>query len=195
MRFIFRFFLYFLIICKGGFAYANSCSLDYAAELNINSFAACNQKQLDSFYKKLSLGNELPRGAYEGKVELSAVSAFNFYGIKEYVLERLWKGKVFYPTDSRRAILFNKILDENQRRELFPAHVYFGESLFDTRPAIIIDYSKNQNIDGYREAIDWVVNEKGLAIRDEIRKVRPGLYLGRAYSKSRFLLNFVLEEE
>ena len=36
----------------------------------------------------------------------------------------------------------------------------------------------------------WVYG--GLRIRDEIRMVRPGLYLGRAYVNRAFLLNFTL---
>ena len=59
---------------------------------------------------------------------------------------------------------------------MFPAHVYIGKSLFDSaQPSIVIDYKNNQDIEGYRPAIDWLVNKNGLAIRDEIRKVRKGL--------------------
>ena len=37
-----------------------------------------------------------------------------------------------------------------------------------------------------------LAGREGLEIRDEIRMVRPGFYLGRAYIKKVFALNFTL---
>jgi len=48
------------------------------------------------------------------------------------------------------------------------------------------------DIDGYRKSPDSLAGRGGLRIRDEIRMVRPGLYLGRAYANRAFLLNFTL---
>jgi hypothetical protein len=45
---------------------------------------------------------------------------------------------------------------------------------------------------GYREHPDSLGGRKGLRIRDEIRMVRPGFYLGRAYMNRIFGLNFTL---
>ncbi len=39
---------------------------------------------------------------------------------------------------------------------------------------------------------DVLAGREGLEIRDEIRMVRPGFYLGRAYIKKVFALNFTL---
>jgi hypothetical protein len=76
---------------------------------------------------------------------------------------------------------------------LFPAKLYCGQSLLDTRrESIIIDYMYNDEIEGYRASPDSLAGRGGLKIRDEIRMIRPGFYLGRAYANRMFLLNFTL---
>lgn len=110
----------------------------------------------------------------------------------------LWKGKVFYRDEK---VLRNRIEDLAVLRPLlgggdipkidvdgkdawllFPAKLYCGESLLDSRrEAIIIDYAFTDEIPGYRDKPDFLAGRNGLKVRDEIRMVRPGLYLGRAY--------------
>jgi hypothetical protein len=76
---------------------------------------------------------------------------------------------------------------------LFPAKLYCGQSLLDTRrESVIVDYHFADDIDGYRARPDSLAGRGGLRIRDEIRMVRPGFYLGRAYANRMFLLNFTL---
>lgn len=76
---------------------------------------------------------------------------------------------------------------------LFPAKLYCGQSLLDgRRESWIIDYNYNDDIEGYRHNPDRILGRGGLALRDEIRIVRPGFYLGRAYVGRMFLLNFTL---
>lgn len=76
---------------------------------------------------------------------------------------------------------------------LFPAKLYCGQSLLDgRRESVVIDYLYNDEIAGYRESPDGLAGRGGLRIRDEIRMVRPGFYLGRAYANRLFLLNFTL---
>lgn len=126
----------------------------------------------------------------------------------------LWKGKVFY-RDQR--VLRNRIDDlavlkpligsdtdkiqrltfEGQKTWLlFPAKLYCGQSLLDgRRESIIIDYAFSDDLEGYRENPDFLASRRGLSIRDEIRMVRPGFYLGRAYMKGVFLLNFTLDSQ
>lgn len=126
--------------------------------------------------------------------------------------ETLWKGKVFY-RDQR--VLRNRIEDLALLRPLmgpgdlekidvdgrdawllFPAKLYCGQSLLDARrESIIIDYAFTDEIPGYRGRIDFLAGRDGLKVRDEIRMVRPGLYLGRAYMDRAFVLNFVLENK
>jgi hypothetical protein len=134
----------------------------------------------------------------------------NFKGkLLETAGEALWKGKVFYRDEN---ILRNRIedlavlrpiigsgdipkidVDDKDAWLLFPAKLHCGQSLIDSRrESIIIDYAFTDEIKGYRENPDFLAGRRGLKVRDEIRMVRPGLYLGRAYMDHAFVLNFVL---
>lgn len=122
----------------------------------------------------------------------------------------LWKGKAFFRSQrilrnriDNLAILRPIIRDSSSIPKLtfdgettwllFPARVSCGESRLDpTRRSIVIDYSQGSEIEGYRPVPDKLAGAEGLNIRDEVRLVRPGLYLGRAYFGDRFALNFTL---
>jgi hypothetical protein len=123
----------------------------------------------------------------------------------------LWQGKVFYRDDR---VLRNRIedlvllkpliegdlstirkitVDGKDQWLLFPAKLYCGQSLLDSRrESIVIDYFFTDEIPGYRQKPDFLAGRNGLAVRDEIRMIRPGFYLGRAYAGKVFLLNFFL---
>jgi hypothetical protein len=156
-----------------------------------------------------------PRGS-SGKLRAAEIIGglkglgVNFKGkMLETAGETLWKGKVFYRDQK---ILRNRIHDLAALRPLigpgdipkidvdgkdawllFPAKLYCGQSLIDSRrESIIIDYAFTDELHGYRENPDFLAGRRGLRVRDEIRMVRPGLYLGRAYMDHAFILNFVL---
>ena len=145
-------------------------------------------------------------GGLKGRAADVKVASLEFLGAK------LWKGKVF---DRETRILRNRIadlksldliLDAGEEAQLqalkdealgqyllFPAKLYCGQSLLDgRRESIIIDYAYTDDLPGYVEKLDHLVGREGLAIRDEIRMVRPGFYLGRAYMNRVFALNFTL---
>jgi hypothetical protein len=64
------------------------------------------------------------------------------------------------------------------------------------RESVIIDYAESATLPGYIENVDRLAAKDGLAIRDEIRFVRPGFYLGLAYFlDEKLLLTFTLENE
>ncbi|MGK2913723.1 MAG: hypothetical protein ACSLE5_04575 [Porticoccaceae bacterium] len=160
----------------------------------------------------------LPKGG-SGKLRVAEILgglkglAAQFKGKKlEIVGETLWKGKVFYRDQKllRNRIedltILRPILDKGELAKidvagkdawlLFPAKLYCGQSLLDSRrESIIIDYAFTDEIAGYREIPDFLAGRNGLRVRDEIRMVRPGLYLGRAYLDRAFGLNFVLENQ
>jgi len=89
----------------------------------------------------------------------------------------------------------------NERLMIFPAKVYCGQSLIDhRRESIIIDYShgrdwREMHQKDYIDNLDDLAGPGFLNIRDEIRMVRPGLYMGRAYINKIFALNFILENK
>jgi hypothetical protein len=125
----------------------------------------------------------------------------------------LWKGKVFYRDDrllrnridhlellrdffpdTADAAKFREISVNGHKDQLyFPAKLYCGQSLLDSRrESIIIDYAFTDEIEGYTPVPDKLAGREMLVIRDEIRMVRPGFYLGRAYMGGAFLLNFTV---
>jgi len=132
----------------------------------------------------------------------------------EVLGKTLWRGKVFYPQER---LLRNRIEDlsllkpivdgdlstiptievgKSKQWLMFPARLYCGQSLLDSRrESIIIDYAFTDELPDYREKPDFLAGRNGFQIRDEIRRVRPGFYLGRAYAGRVFLLNFVLYNE
>lgn len=123
----------------------------------------------------------------------------------------LWHGKVF---DRQNKVLRNRVdlklvhdiaplLGQQFVRTLrtlpedvllFPAKMYCGQSKLDSRrESIILDYAYNDDLlQYYREGIDQFVGRKGLHIRDEMRLIRPGFYLGRVYLGKVFLVNFLV---
>jgi hypothetical protein len=122
----------------------------------------------------------------------------------------LWRGKVFFRA---QGILRNRIediailkpfitdmaaipkltFDGQTTWLLFPARLSCGDSRLDpTHRSIVIDYSRGSEVEGYRPVPDRLAGPEGLNIRDEVRIVRPGFYLGRAYFGERFALNFTL---
>jgi hypothetical protein len=85
-----------------------------------------------------------------------------------------WNGKVF---DAHRSELLNKIGPLQIRA--IKAKVYKAPSWFDNSAAIILDYSKTSLL--------------ARAVRDEIRLVGPGTYLGQVYWGRDRVLQFALE--
>ena len=131
-----------------------------------------SQVELDSAYTELQAG-PLPDGDSAGTAVFFPGSAIN--DVTQRLAALIWQGKVF---DTANGILVNKVLGFRAVK----AKVYYGESLLDGRQSIIIDYSKTSLLFS--------------AVRDEIREVSPGLYLGRAYVRTllgdRNVVNFIL---
>jgi hypothetical protein len=88
----------------------------------------------------------------------------------------VWQGKVVYP---ERGTLVNRVFGF----PLIPAKVYEGESWFDDGRAIIIDYSKTSSTFFY--------------MRDEVRRIAEGLWLGRSYyrkgPRGKYVLTFAMD--
>ncbi len=161
----------------------------------------------------------LPRGS-SGKFRLTEIvggfagTALHLKGlVVEDIGETLWRGKVFFREER---VLRNRIEDltllkkaglvEGEPKKmsyggketwlLFPAKLYCGQSLLDARrESIVIDYFFTDEIPGYQENPDYLAGRRGLKVRDEIRMIRPGLYLGRAYLDKVFALNFTLYDK
>ena len=133
--------------------------------------------QLDELFKSSGPG-EIPRERGQGTVivvpgtEVAKPAAKALGAI-------FWQGKVF---DSERHDLRNLISPFGVRA--IRANVYTDESWFDGQPCVVLDYSKTSFVAGW--------------IRDEIREVAPGVYLGlvwgvgRLFGGRRRVLKFAL---
>lgn len=168
------------------------------------------------FFPKGSSGKsrlvEVIKGDKEGlKVKLRGLVVKRKMRKIEALGHVLWKGKVFYK-DER--VLRNRIedlaalkplidgsildipkinVDHKDAWLMFPAKLYCGQSLLDgRRESIIIDYAFTDEIEGYRQRPDYLAGRNAFQVRDEIRMVRPGFYIGRAYLQRFFVLNFTL---
>ena len=71
---------------------------------------------------------------------------------------------------TRRRLLMAKRGAWDDAAEWTPVWIAFGESWYDGRPALILDYSRTSRLYS--------------PYRDEIRQVGPGLYLGRMYERT-----------
>ncbi len=176
--------------------------------------AQWNQDAFDLLYAKLNAPQKLPEGFHKGAVIMpkdqtsdTLVSVLSQMGVVadrptlEKVMMRIWGGKHFLP-NRLEPVLKNRILGIL----MFPAFLFYGESLLDGRKdSLIIDYAfaddlKDDKEAQYNDELDWLATRLGMGIRDEIRALQEpdpvggkrGFYLGRAYMKGFFALNFVL---
>lgn len=116
---------------------------------------------LEALYRSSEPG-PIPEGSSAGSASV-APGTSDGEASREFI-SFLWQGKVFERIDDSSATLVNKTVFG----DTFSAKVYFGESLLDKKTSIIIDYSET-SYKPFR------------IIRDEIRRVAPGVYLGYAY--------------
>lgn len=80
-----------------------------------------------------------------------------------------WRGKSFFPRDAARGGGVNRVLSD--RFELFRFETFVGPSRAGAFDAVQLDYDLPSNPFFIR------------AIKDEIRELRPGLWLGQAYAQ------------
>jgi len=130
-----------------------------------------SKNELDELFGKSPAG-ELPDGEAEGIVLLAPGTSLE--GPAEKLIHLLiWKGKVF---DREKGELLNEILPFGLKA--VRAKVYKEASWFDGKETIVLDYSKTSLV------AHW--------IRDEIREVSPGVYLGLVYWERERILHFAL---
>jgi hypothetical protein len=128
--------------------------------------------QLDDLFRKSEAG-EIPDGEAEGTVLVESGTQLAGPAAK-LVHYLVWKGKVF---SREKGELLNEVgpFGFNAVR----AKVYKDESWLDGKETIVLDYSDTSLI------AHW--------IRDEIRLVGPGTYLGLVYWEKAKILHFALK--
>lgn len=130
------------------------------------------QTQLDELFRASPPG-DIPDGSAKGtaiiapgtKYSLHIAEVINFFG---------WQGKVF---DAKKGVLKNKVLAFGL--EAVVAKVYKDKSWLDGQECIVLDYSDTSVLAHY--------------IRDEIRLIGPGFYLGKVYWGKKRLIDFCLQ--
>ena len=131
-----------------------------------------NARQLDDLYGRSPAG-AIPGGVGRGIALVFPGSRF-FNGVFAQATCLFgWQGKIF---DRSRRRLVNRITP--LRIHAIEAEVYEGPSRFDGNACIVLDYSKTSLV--------------ARSIRDEIRNIGPGLYLGFAYWNAWRLIAFSL---
>jgi hypothetical protein len=130
-----------------------------------------SQAELDQLFSSSPAG-PTPAGVSDG-IAIVAPGTPVAVGLQP-LLHLIWRGKVFYP---ERGDLLNRI---GPFGVLFArAQVYRDASWVDGREVIVLDYSLSSL--PFR------------AVRDEIREVAPGLYLGVVFWVGTKTINFALE--
>ncbi len=133
---------------------------------------AMHSDQLDDLFAKSESG-PIPNGSAEGTAIIAPGTKYS-QEIAKIVNVFGWQGKTF---DGAHGVLTNRISVFGFNAIV--AEVYKGESWFDKKECIVLDYSKTSTLAHY--------------VRDEIRQVAPGLYLGLVYWKEKRLIHFSLE--
>src|SRR5437870_8895711 len=132
-----------------------------------------SQWELDDLFRTSPMG-DIPDGDAQG-IAIVATEGPEVEGpILWFARWLAWRGKV---VDRPRATLLNKVGPFGWH--LVRASVYVAPSWFDNQPAIILDYSKTSLI--------------ARSVRDEIREVSPGTYLGMVFVGRTKTINFVLQ--
>ena len=132
---------------------------------------AMSQQQLDDLFKASPAG-DIPDGQADGTAIIAPgtkytgqiASVINTFG---------WQGKVF---DAKAGYLKNRVLMAGI--QAIVAKVYKGPSWLDGNECIVLDYSETSLLAHY--------------IRDEIRLIGPGFYLGKVYWGHERLIDFCL---
>lgn len=128
--------------------------------ISADSLLTMSGNQLDGLYRDSQAGT-IPDGACDGVALLApGTRAGEFLAV--VIRRAFWQGKVF---DATRGELLNRITAFGVLA--VRAKVYLGTSRFDGQQSIILDYSRTS----------WLARW----VRDEIREVEPGLYLGFAH--------------
>ncbi len=130
-----------------------------------------SKDELDTLFRNSGAG-EIPIGKTRGAV-LVAPGTDLAWPTKKFAEFMVWRGKVFDPA---RGDLLNVILPLGVKA--VRAKVYKDPSWLDQKETIVLDYSKTSRI--------------AQKIRDEIREVSPGVYLGLVYWGRTRILHFTL---
>lgn len=131
-----------------------------------------SQTQLDDLFTNSPPG-DIPNGPAKGTAIIAPGTTYT-EEIAEFINHFAWQGKTF---DAKKGALKNRITAFGL--DAIIAKVYKDASWMDGKECIVLDYSETSLL------AHWV--------RDEIRLVSPGLYLGKVYWKKKRLIDFAVQ--
>lgn len=145
--------------------------------MTVKTWLGKTTEELDEIYRNSEPG-AIPTGDTQG----TAILAGSILSRPVAVLVRwlAWRGKVFdlFCPAGDAGVLVNKISPFSLK--LVVAKVYRDASWMDGKETIVIDYSKTSLV--------------AKAIRDEIREIEPGVYLGKVWWGKKHILDFALTQ-
>lgn len=131
-----------------------------------------SQEALDELFLQHEAG-PIPDGEAKGTAIIAPGTSFSDE-IATMISFFAWQGKVF---DAEHGFLRNNILPFGIKAIV--AKVYKGPSWLDGKECIVLDYSDTSIL--------------ASRVRDEIRMIQPGIYLGKVYWDKKRLIDFALE--
>lgn len=131
-----------------------------------------SQAELDALFGEHTPG-PIPSGEAKGTAIVAPGTKFNAE-IAQFINMFAWQGKVF---DAATMTLRNHILPFGLKAVI--AQIKLEPSWLDGKPCIVLDYSQTSMV------AQW--------IRDEIRMIQPGLYLGKVFWSKARLIDFALQ--
>ena len=140
--------------------------------LDVPQLLKMSQQELDDLFKAKPAG-PIPDGPAKGTAIVAPGTVWS-PELAEFISFFIWEGKTF---DAAHGILTNRLLHFGLNAIV--AEVYKDKSWLDGQECIVLDYSKTSLV------AKW--------IRDEIRLIQPGLYLGKVYWSDKRLIDFCLQ--
>jgi len=137
-----------------------------------NKLMSMSQAELDDLFRASEAG-PIPSGSATGTAIIAPGTKYSAH-IAEVINRFGWQGKVF---DAEKGVLKNRVLVFGF--EAILAKVYKAPSWLDNKECIVLDYSETSLVAHY--------------IRDEIRRIGPGFYLGKVYWAKDRLIDFCLQ--
>jgi len=139
---------------------------------DVPQLLSMTQAQLDDLFRASPAG-DIPDGPAKGTAIIAPGTTYS-ETIAEVINHFGWQGKVF---DAKKGVLKNSVTLFHV--EAILARVYKAASWLDGKDCIVLDYSETSIIAHY--------------IRDEIRQIGPGFYLGKVYWGRERLIDFCLQ--
>lgn len=141
----------------------------------VNSWLSKSREELDDIYRNAAPGN-IPRGDTQGTAILAGSVFAKLVAFLAGVFA--WQGKVFdlFCPGGEAGLLVNKVTPFSLT--FIVAKVYRDSSWLDGKETIVIDYARTSFV--------------AKKIRDEIREIEPGVYLGKVWWGKKRVLDFAL---